>query len=138
MSLARIKRLEVDFAEAEEERRFTLPPTEAGRHAMLLEPDHLKDLRKLFAEAFGADDERATEAHVRSLSYRQLLDTYGQAMDTVVDRDLKSGACDHLRTMSAAEMIGLIQLHNKDPRAAKDEEERIKLEFQQGKRKRAW
>ena len=72
--------------------RMVLPASEEGRHRMLLEGvDTISDLAR---EAFGAGDPRADPDHLRSLSYHALLDVYGAAMDTVVERDLANGSMD--------------------------------------------
>jgi hypothetical protein len=85
--------------------RMVLPASEEGRHRMLLEGvDTISDLAR---EAFGAGDPRADPDHLRSLSYHALLDVYGAAMDTVVERDLANGSMDWFRALPLSDQVRL-------------------------------
>jgi hypothetical protein len=137
MKANRLARLEEEMAEAEQDRHITLPPTEKERHAWFLSPECLPGLLADFVEAFGPDDERASEGYVRSLTYAQLLDLYGLAARTSTDRALKNGELDHLMDQGVDGMIRLLNLHNVDPEAALEEEAEIKRRYEARKRAEA-
>jgi hypothetical protein len=137
MSMARIRRLEAEREADKPGERFVLPATEEGRHAWFLSPEMLPGLLEFFAEAFGPGDERASEAYVSRLTYRQLLDLYGLAAQTSTDNALKNGELDHLMEMGVDGMIRLMKLHNIDPEAALAEEAEIKRRYEASKRAEA-
>jgi hypothetical protein len=66
--------------------------------------DTISDLAR---EAFGADDPRADPDHLRWLTYCALLDVYGEAMDTVVERDLANGSMDWFRALPLSDQVRL-------------------------------
>jgi hypothetical protein len=110
--------------------RRVLPASEEGRHRMLLEGvDTISDLAR---EAFGADDPRADPDHLRSLSYHALLDVYGEAMDTVVERDLANGSMDWFLATPLSDQVRLCRPSSCD----ENEVERLRRAFEESRGRR--
>ncbi len=57
---------------------------------------------------------RADAAHLRTLTYRQLLDVYRDGMKTVVERNLANGSLDWFRALPVAEKIRLCRQPERD------------------------
>jgi hypothetical protein len=107
--------------------RMVLPASEEGWHRMLLEGvDTISDLAR---EAFGADDPRADPDLLRSLSYNALLDVYGEAMNTVVERDLEKGSMDWFRALPLSDQVRLCRPSSCD----ENEIERLRRSYEESK-----
>lgn len=126
MRRARLDAIQRSLKQPESDGRIVLPASEEGRHRMLLEEEPLQSLVNLTREAFGLDDPRADAAHLRTLTYHQLLGVYCDAMNAVVERNLANGSMDWFRALSVAEKVRLCR----QPEINRDEIERLRRDYE--------
>jgi hypothetical protein len=126
MKRARLDAIERSLKQPEGDRRIVLPPSVEARHRMLLDEEPLQSLVNLTREAFGPDDPRADAAHLRTLTYHQLLNVYRDGMRIVVERDLSNGSLEWFRALPLAEKVRLCRQPERDW----DEIDRLKRAYE--------